>query len=474
MRVNKRAVEDLDKQPKPAVRDLHWDDKLAGFGLRRTPLGKISYVLKYRVRGDKTQRFETLGDWPATAPDDARQNAMDLRSAAAQGRDLIAERKAAAEADRAAAAEFARRAVPLTELLDGWREVTKAELAKRLEAEQTGVYEKELLRIEARILRPAIGDATVGNFSTTTFQTLILNQTSRTAGGMLRAMVLRFTAYVAKEMERRHMTLEWPERYKVTGKAGRRWERYTLDQMAAIWIACGELGRRGALVRMMLLTGSRASEAVRIREPRIFLEHDVLGPHWLQRAGTTKNREEHRVPLSPPAVAMLEWLPMRSTKTTPSTSLIFSGRGGKLVSSWSEIKSTLLRLAGIEDGQLHDFRRSIVSTLGDHGVDIHVADGLLNHKASATKPGVMAVYQHSEQWRQRIHALNLWADLLFAAIEKRLGAPVSRETWGFDAPFVEIRVKRTDRIQPAPAPRRRGRPPRSISAASQASKADRV
>lgn len=446
MRINKRAIEDLDRQPAPPDRVTFWDNKLAGFGIRRSKTGKISYVLKYRVRGDARQRFATLGDWPATAPDDARGAAEEYRSAAAMGRDLAAEREAAIEAERQAQTAAARRAIPMVEMLDGWRVTVAADLAKRMKAEQVGSYERELLRLEAKTLRPALLGATVGGFDPTEFQDLLDAQASASTAGNLRSLILRVSAYVRTEMARRGMRIDWPETYKVKKARGQRWQRYTLDEMARLYLAAGSYGRRGALVRAMILTASRKSEVARARQSRMFLDDQAVGPYWLQLGGTTKNRKEHRVPLSAPMVALLRWLPARSTRTTPETELIFSGRGGKVMSSWSDLASALRAEAGIAGRTFHDFRRTVVSILGDHGHDAVVTDKLLNHSASSSMPGVMAVYQRAEMLALQRQAIDKWAEMLFAEIDRQLvaqgKAPVSRETWGFDEPFEEKRIRR--------------------------------
>jgi hypothetical protein len=76
--------------------------------------------------------------------------------------------------------------------------------------------------------------------------------------------------------------------------------------------------------------------------------------------------------------------------------------------------------------------------------------------------GVMAVYQRSEQWAQRRAAIEAWAALLFGEVDRLLGQPVSRESWGLDAPFEEARIKRARRRRAArraaEAPARRSGP----------------
>ena len=163
MRINIKNLDALDRQPTPAKLTYLWDDKLAGFGVRWSPKGKITYLLKFRIRGEAQQRMRTIGDWPAMPPDRAREIAEDHRSSAQQGRNLDAEAKISAERQEATAAETRRRAIPLSALLDGFRAELTTDLDRQIAEGRTGAYERELLRLERSVLRPALGEVTIGD-----------------------------------------------------------------------------------------------------------------------------------------------------------------------------------------------------------------------------------------------------------------------------------------------------------------------
>ena len=46
-----------------------------------------------------------------------------------------------------------------------------------------------------------------------------------------------------------------------------------------------------------------------------------------------------------------------------------------------------------------------------------VADAILNHKQSATRGGVLGVYQRASRWPEQVNAVKLWARMLTDAIE---------------------------------------------------------
>jgi integrase len=479
VRITKRACDDLAKRPAGEIvgRPAFWDDATPGFGARLNGPGRLSFVLRYRVKGEKNQRLVTLGDFPATSPDAARTEASAIKAAARAGRDLLADRRSTIEAEASERRQAQLRGLPLTDLLDAWRAAAEQAMAAKAARGESVLYERELLRLEAKLLRPAVGDATAGMLDPDRFQALLHLQTSVSTARNLRNLLVRFVKHANAEMVRRGVPgVRWPTKFEVEGRPRSRSDRYTLEQAAKLWIGAGALGRRGALVRFMLLTGCRRIEAQRAGWDHVVLDDAVLGAHWNQPSSLTKNHLPHRVPLSEPAVALLRWLPPRETRRAGRADLIFAGRGGKPVGGWTEIRRALLAAAAVDTGTLHDFRRTIVSTLGDHGFDPQVADTLLNHAAAATMGGVMGVYQRSELWVRRREAIDLWTRLLMEAVGQRLGRPVCRETWGFDAPFEDARISR-HRLQAAsdalPRKVRGGARPRSetpISARSHSSR----
>ena len=100
-------------------------------------------------------------------------------------------------------------------------------------------------------------------------------------------------------------------------------------------------------------------------------------------------------------------------------------RGG-VVDTFSDIKAALIEATklGEQASELngwtwHDFRRSFATALGEAGIPEAVADAVLNHRQSATRGGVLGVYQRASRWPEQVKAMELWGRLLAAAIEGR-------------------------------------------------------
>ncbi|MDA4848624.1 tyrosine-type recombinase/integrase [Hoeflea poritis] len=85
-KLTKRVVDAL----KPETSDIvHWDDELAGFGIRVRPSGRKSYIVKCRCRGRQIKM--TIGTHGPITVEQARTNARTIIAEAKAGRDPSAE-----------------------------------------------------------------------------------------------------------------------------------------------------------------------------------------------------------------------------------------------------------------------------------------------------------------------------------------------------------------------------------------------
>ena len=116
-------------------------------------------------------------------------------------------------------------------------------------------------------------------------------------------------------------------------------------------------------------------------------------------------------------------------EATGGKGLVFPApRSGGAVNTFADIKTSLVEatkpkvgemVARLEGWTWHDFRRSFATALGEAGVPEAVADAILNHRQSATRGGVLGVYQRASRWPEQVKAMQLWGRLLADAIEGR-------------------------------------------------------
>jgi integrase len=92
-------------------------------------------------------------------------------------------------------------------------------------------------------------------------------------------------------------------------------------------------------------------------------------------------------------------------------------RFGKAIDTFTKIKVSLAEaVPDLTGWWFHDMRRSFASTLDEAGISETVADAILNHRQSATRGGVLGVYQRASRWPEQVRAMDLWGKLLAEAI----------------------------------------------------------
>jgi integrase len=138
------------------------------------------------------------------------------------------------------------------------------------------------------------------------------------------------------------------------------------------------------------------------------------------------------VPLSVTAVAILKARRQGGDLVLPATSR--DGKGIAQVSGWNWLKRELDQRSGVAGWRLHDFRRSLVSIMAEKaGGDVAVLDSLLNHAASATRGGVIGVYQRAILVEPMRKVMTLWDDLLRNAL-----GPAGAETSQNGIPLAQV------------------------------------
>jgi integrase len=177
--------------------------------------------------------------------------------------------------------------------------------------------------------------------------------------------------------------------------------------LRAIWLAL-EGNDYGAILKLLMLTGARREEIADLRWSEVNLDDASIQ----LPSARTKNRREHLIPLSTPALAILKAQPRRSALDGTPRDHIFGKGPRRGFSGWSKAKAELdARLADkVEPWVLHDFRRSLSTAL--HGkrfsVPPHIVEVMLGH-VNGHKAGPAGVYNLNIYRDERQHALERWA-----------------------------------------------------------------
>jgi integrase len=131
-------------------------------------------------------------------------------------------------------------------------------------------------------------------------------------------------------------------------------------------------------VRLILLTGCRRGEAMKMTWDQLQFSDDGSDGVWLKSPTSTKQKKAHRVPLSAPALKII-------ANQTRTSKYVFAGKHGGICNvknQWIKIREK----AELRDLRLHDLRHSFASILASSGQSLLIIGQLLGHsQPSSTK-----------------------------------------------------------------------------------------
>ena len=355
----------------------YWCVTPRGFGLRVSPGGRKTFIVRYRVAGRR--RRVSLGTYPALALADARRRARQVLGEVASGQDPGQVRQDARDAgtfgdlaqlylDKHARAKKRSwrqdRRIICNELLPRWK--------------TTGV--REIRRRDVRELLEAIAE-----------------RPAPIMANRVLALVRKvFNFGIAREVVEFNpcAQLERP------GKERQRDRVLTDDEIRTFWMMLdGEHLEIAAAFRLRLVTAQRGGEVFDMRWADINLDNRW----WTIPGSDTKNGMPHRVPLSDLAVEILTAaLRSRRAENTPEPPYVLAGARGKRQRS-----ETSARL-GLPDFRGHDLRRTAASRMASAGVQRLVIGKVLNH----AERGVTAVYDRHAYDAEKRAALDAWSRAL--------------------------------------------------------------
>jgi integrase len=162
-----------------------------------------------------------------------------------------------------------------------------------------------------------------------------------------------------------------------------------------LWAATETPGPFPALVRFLLLTGARRSEAAEL--PRA----EIDGADWTLPATRNKTKVDLVRPLSAVALAVIAGQPRTS-------SYVFAKDDGHPLRGFSAHKKALDLASGVTGWRLHDCRRTARSLLSRAGVPSDHAEQCLGH----VLPGIRATYDRHKYYPEKQRAYQALAELI--------------------------------------------------------------
>lgn len=354
MHLTKRNIDAFHYQGKGNRRDIRWDNRLPGFGVRLYPTGKKSFVLSYRCQGRK--RLMVLGPYGVLTLDQAREKARQALLDSIDGKDPLESKQRAVDGETVAdlCAAYIERHAKLHK--KSWKDDERS-IRKYILPQWSGMKARDLKRSDVAWLHRKVGEQYpyAANrllellskmFELARIWDVIEDTATNPARGVQRFKEKSRDRYVTHE--------ELPRLMQAIDRDSNVYARY------ALWL--------------YLLTGLRKSELL-AREWR-----DIDWDREEIRIKETKNGRPHYLPLSSAALQVLKQIPRQQGSPYIFPGAIAGCHMINIDKAWRRIR----KAAGVEDVRLHDLRRTVGSWLAQGGNSLHLIGKVLNHKTAKT------------------------------------------------------------------------------------------
>ena len=372
---------------KPGERDAYlWDGSLPGFGVRAFASGVKSFVVKYSLPDGK-QRKMSLGAVQSGMLGEVRKAAASILLKAKNGVDVAGDKKEARER--------AKREKPTKELIDEYLAMKKGEVRASSYTE----IERHLIRFAAPLHAKAMD--TIGRRDVVPIIDELTKAGKRVQADRTKSSLVTFFNWA---IERDHIAANPAAGIsrRTPAEEVSRDRVLSMDELAAIWNATGGHTDYDRIIRLLMLTGCRADEIGELERSEINAADRLIHLPGIR----TKNKREHRVFLSAPALAILE-----SVEPLPKKPHVFGRTQDSPFSGWSKSKERLDEKLGksVKPWRVHDLRRSMATNCSDLGLaSIAVIEMALGHW-SGEKSGIVKVYNRSTHDAERRKLADDWA-----------------------------------------------------------------
>ncbi|MFG6137967.1 tyrosine-type recombinase/integrase [Halomonas sp. B23F22_10] len=377
-----------------------------GLFLRVTQTGGRSWILRYPT-GEKrlssggkpfaVYRDVGLGAFPDTNLASAREKARAIREKLSEGIDPITERKAAKQARQAAE----RRRLTFELAAKAVIKVKQAEASNAKHARQWATT------IES-YANPVLGTMSVADIELAHVVQCLepIWQTKPTTAARVRQRIEAVLAWATAHGHRsgpnpatwRHnLDAVLPAPTKIKKKAHHR--AMPIDAMPEFWSRLREREDVPAkALAFTILTGSRAGEVLGARWEEI----DLAASTWTIPPERMKGRRQHRVPLAPAAVELLESLPQ-------GEGYVFTRSHGRKLSDRA-MGDLLTAMGDGEQTTVHGFRSTLRDWLSERTATPHdVSEMILAH---AIGNQAEAAYRRGDLLAKRTRVMEQWATFL--------------------------------------------------------------
>ena len=358
-----------------------WDLSFPGsFGIRVMNSGRKTFVFMYR-NGSRRPRMK-LGTYPAISVAEARQKAFELLGAVQRGEDPARDRKQKHKAGT-------------------FEELAELYLERHARPHKKPSSVREDTRILNTYLLPAWGRRKFESITRSDVIRLLDEIKFKRDAPIMANRVKALASTIFNFASRKALV---PEIFanpcanvEQPTKETSRDRVLSDDEIRGLW---EDLGNRAeptaSIYRLVLLTGQRPGEV------KAMQWRDMDGENiWTIPATETKNKREHKVPLSSHALVIIEKL----RPITGETDFVFASPGGGHI-RWLQKMSQRIQKNTEFHFWPHDLRRTCATNLSMLGVDDVTIAKILNH--SWPQRHMTAVYNRWDRLPEMKRALERW------------------------------------------------------------------
>jgi integrase len=182
----------------------------------------------------------------------------------------------------------------------------------------------------------------------------------------------------------------------------------TAEEIKQFWTRLGDTPLSEGVqlaMKLALVTAQRIGEVSNIAKSELVLDGPT--PIWSLPAERSKNREGHRIPLSPLAVRLIkeaQRLAGDSKFLFPSPKEAAPIGAGAATKGMQRARPTF----DLADFRVHDLRRTAATGMAELGISPHTISLVLNHISARTGNITSAVYVKYSYDKEKREALDAW------------------------------------------------------------------
>jgi integrase len=386
-RITKKLLENLGNDTGKDV--FYRDSELPGFGIKVTPIGRISFIAEGRIKGGKSKRV-TLGHFPVLKLDEAREEARASLLTMSKGDDPVELAREAREDKSRALAKQEALSVTLETVFKDFLKARSHKPGTRKD------YENTMENCFSDWLKQPVRSITRKDVENRFYKIKEgVKSSSATDGKAQAAKAMRVLSAVLNhakgdEIDGERLIIENPcdvlkdKRVDRRIKPRKRYlEKEELKSVAEELSHVHHPSYRKQKKRitnpsiadylvLLLFTGLRRNEAASLEWRNVDMDNEFF------TIEDTKNHETHIVPMSPPVRAMFEH---RIGDEKKHEKWVFPAKRGD--SHLIEPRKQIERIAEITGVKFtsHDLRRTFATVAESYGLDYQTIKRTLNHKS---------------------------------------------------------------------------------------------